>query len=192
MEQKLGAASDDRLAVPVQGGIALTSNERQIVDLSHVIPGWGSDLEPHRRPGVPRDAAPDLGSECLYPPMEAQHPQVRIHKSTEHGRLTPVFGTSCPPRGLSGRIRDHAYTYSEGRLARWMLLMLADRVDVVEDVGRDLVRLRPPNLFAEMGLRTELQHNRSRFLAGAMAGAVALGVANLVFQRRRVAKPTAS
>jgi hypothetical protein len=74
---------------------------------------------------VPRDKAPQLGVEKLYPPIEPQVPHVKIHKSTEHGKLTPVFGTSCPPSGISGRIRDYAYTFSEGRLARWLMLMFA-------------------------------------------------------------------
>lgn len=183
MEQILGASSDDRLETPVPPGRSLATLERELVDLSGTIEGWGSDLAPERRPGVPRDAAPTLGRECLYPPIEAQLPPFRIHKSTEHERLTPVFGTSCPPSGLSGMIRDRAYTFSEGRLARWMLLLLADRVNVLEDLGRDLATLRPPNLFAEMGLRTELRHNRKRFVAQ-VAGTLALVVALLAVVRR--------
>jgi hypothetical protein len=69
---------------------------------------------------------PRIGVEHLYPPIK---PRSKIHKSTEHGRLTPIFSTSCPPAGPSGRLRDIGYRYSEGRLARWMTLMLADRVN---------------------------------------------------------------
>lgn len=35
--------------------------------------------------------------------------------------------------------------------------MLADRVDVVEGIVMDIVRLRPPNPFSEMGLRSEFR-----------------------------------
>jgi hypothetical protein len=190
MEQILGASSEDVLAVPVPGGRSLDSMQRQAIDLSDAIKGWGSDLDPERRPGVPRDPAPDLGAEALYPSMDAQLPTVQIHKSTEHGRLTPVFGSSCPPRGLSGVMRDRAYHYSEGRLARWMLLLLADRVDMVEHLAEDLVRLRPPNLFDEMGLRTEWRHNRGRFVSRiVLTTALATTVAVLLRRRAGARKP---
>src|SRR5687768_8596009 len=109
--------------------LGLTTQERQRTDHSDTIRGWGSDLDPKMRPGVPRDKAPEIGVEQLYPAIPQQVPRIRVHKSTEHGKLTPVFGTSCPPSGLSGRLRDFAYRFSEGRLSRWMTLMLADRVN---------------------------------------------------------------
>jgi hypothetical protein len=43
--------------------------------------------------------------------------------------LTPVFGNTVPPRGLSGRIRRRAYRIAEHRTSHWFLLLLADRVD---------------------------------------------------------------
>jgi hypothetical protein len=46
--------------------------------------------------------------------------------------VTPVFGTSVPPRGLSGVIRRAGYKYPEHHAARWMILILGDRVDVWE------------------------------------------------------------
>lgn len=166
------------------GGRALTTAERQSLDLASTIPGWGSDLDPAMRPGVPRDKAPDLGVESLYPPFTQQVPRVKIHKSTEHGRLTPVFGTSCPPRGLSGSMRDLAYRLSERRLSRWMTLIAADRVNVVEDVLSDLARLRIPNLVREMGLRSELRHNPAG--VAKKAAIVGLGVAAyIVWSRSR-------
>jgi hypothetical protein len=161
MDQIVGSSSEDILPVPTRGGAALTTPQRQAIDLSSTITGWGSDLDPEMRPGVPRDKAPELGVESLYPPIERQVARIKIHKSTEHGRLTPVFGTSCPPHGLSGKIRDLGYTFSEGRLAHWLTLMFADRVDVVEDVLSDLAQLRVPNLAKEMGLKSELKYNRA-------------------------------
>src|SRR4051794_1512697 len=159
MEQRLGSSSEDRLTRPVLGGDALRSEQRRDVDHSAAIAGWGSDLDPSTRPGVPRDKAPDIGAESLYPPIEPQVAPHRIHKSTEHGKLTPVFGTSCPPTGLSGRLRDIAYRYSEGRLVRWMTLMFADRVNMVEGIASDLARMRPPNIVREMGLASEWRYN---------------------------------
>jgi hypothetical protein len=163
MKQRLGSSSQDVLARPIPGGYALTTEERRTVDLSSHISGWGSDLDRELRPGVPRDKAPELGVEQLYPRIEQQVAKIKIHKSTEHGRLTPVFGTSCPPVGLSGRIRDIGYKYSEGRLARWMTLVFADRVNVVEDLLTDLAHLRIPNIPKEMGLKSELKYNSRSF-----------------------------
>lgn len=160
MRQALGKSSEDLLAKPIRGGRALTTSERRSVDLSGTIRGWGSDLDPATRPGVPMDKAPDIGVETLYPIFEQQVPRGKVHKSTEHGKLTPVFGNVCPPRGLSGLIRDFAYNFSEGRLSHWILLMAADRVDMVEELILDLSRLRIPNIPSEMGLTAELKYNR--------------------------------
>ena len=52
---------------------------------------------------------------------------------------TPVFGTAQPPRGLSGRLRAAAYAIPDHFARHWMLLILADRVDVLES----RVRRRP-------------------------------------------------
>jgi hypothetical protein len=175
MEQVLGSSSEDRLAVPVQGGRGLTTQDRRNVDLSDRIEGWGSDLDPATRPGVPRDKAPELGVELLYPSgIPQQEPTVKIHKSTEHARLTPVFGTSCPPRGLSGMMRDAAYKRSEGKLSHWLTLMAADRVDVVEDVVSDLARLRVPNLVKEMGLKSAWRYDRNGVITKVAIGVIAL------------------
>ena len=185
MEQVLGSSSDDRLARPVPGGSALSAEERRSIDLADRIAGWGSDLDPANRPGVPRDSAPGIGIETLYPPIARQVVPHRIHKSTEHGRLTPVFGTSCPPRGLSGWIRDRAYRLSEGRIARWVALLFADRVDMVEGVASDFVKLQPPNLVREMGLRSEWRYNRKRVLTVAATATVTLAALYLLTRSTR-------
>lgn len=185
MEQLLGSSSEDRLARPVPGGISPTSQDRRDIDRTAEIAGWGSDVDRRMRPGVPRDKLPGAGIESLYPDIEPQVPPHRIHKSTEHARLTPVFGTSCPPRGMSGRLRDIAYHWSEGRLARWMTLMVADRVDMIEGVASDFARLRPPNIVREMGLRSEWKHNRKRAITGAAVAAVSVAAIYLLLRSRR-------
>jgi hypothetical protein len=160
MEQVLGKSSEDILSPPVRGGRSLTTAERRSIDLSSKIKGWGSDLDPAMRPGVPMDKAPFVGIEALYPDFEQQVPRGKVHKSVEHAKLTPVFGNACPPRGLSGLIRDYAYSFSEGKLAHWLLLVTADRVDMVEELLIDLAHFRVPNLPKEMGLTSELKYNR--------------------------------
>src|SRR4051812_17502844 len=83
--------------------------------LERKITGWGADLDPANRPGVPRqrDVTGRTGAHWDFP--ERQVPRWPREKSTEHQMLTPVFGTACPPKGLSGLIRRYAYTKSEGQ-----------------------------------------------------------------------------
>src|SRR4051794_5275003 len=131
------------------------------------IPGWGADLDPADRPSVPReqDLSDLLGAHWHFPECQAERrPRER---SIEHAALTPVFGTTCPTRGLSGAIRRHAYRrYSEGRAAHWLLLVAADRIDVVESTATDALRGRPDNLVAETGVVAEVRHHGLRSRLG--------------------------
>jgi hypothetical protein len=86
------------------------------------------DADPDSRPGVPFIGQSDL----IPPPLDRQAPSVEVLVGPERNRLTPVFGTSTPPRGLSGVIRRAAYRIPEHKAPRWMLLVLGDRVDVWE------------------------------------------------------------
>lgn len=120
------------------------------------IPGWGADLDPHDRPSVPRlQFHPDLtGAHWEFP--ERQPENWPRERSIEHAFLTPVFGTSCPPHGLSGVVRRYAYRrYSEARAAHWLLLVAADRVDSVESNLRSYLTLRPDNPITETGVLAE-------------------------------------
>jgi len=125
------------------------------------IPGWGADLDPRDRPSVPRELQPDpgrTGAHWEFP--ERQEEKWPRERSIEHAFLTPVFGTSCPPRGLSGVVRKLAYArYSEGRAAHWLLLLGADRVDAVESHLRSFVTLRPDNPITETGVLSELSRH---------------------------------
>ncbi len=185
MDQRVGASSEDFLATPVIGGRGLSTNDRQTIDLSNTIKGWGSDLDPAVRPGVPRDKAPEIGGETLYPDIPQQVAWVKIHKSTEHGRLTPVFGTACPPKGLSGMLRNWAYHYSEGRVAHWLILLFADRVDVVEEMLNDVLHLRGPRVIKEMGLKSEWKYNRAAVVRNVVIAGVAVGAIVALTRRRR-------
>lgn len=121
------------------------------------IPGWGVDLDPSERPSVPRLRSLPTGAHWKVPDQQPEKwPRER---SIEHAVLTPVFGTSCPPRGLSGKIRRLAYArYSEARAAHWLLLLGADRVDTVESTLASLLTRHPDNVVAETGVRAELTH----------------------------------
>jgi hypothetical protein len=118
------------------------------------IPGWGADLDPADRPSVPREQRLETGAHWEFP--ERQPEKWPRERSIEHAFLTPVFGTSCPPKGLSGAIRKLAYRrYSEGRAAHWLLLIAADRVDAWEAHAASLLTLRPDNPITETGVRAE-------------------------------------
>ncbi len=124
------------------------------------IPGWGADLDPKDRPAVPRERLePGLtGAHWDFP--ERQPEKWPRERSIEHKFLTPVFGTSCPPKGLSGIMRKYAYrVFSEGRAAHWLILVGADRVDAVESHLRSFATMRPDNPITQTGVRSELSHH---------------------------------
>ncbi len=132
------------------------------------IPGWGADLDPADRPSVPRERT-DLPTGAHWEIPEQQPEQWPRERSIEHARLTPIFGTSCPPRGLSGALRKLAYRrWSEGRAAHWLVLLLADRVDAQESHLRSFATLRPDNPITQTGVLSEATHHplSSRFGRG--------------------------
>ena len=124
------------------------------------IPGWGVDSDPADRPSVPKlQFQEDLtGAHWEFP--DRQPEKWPRERSIEHKFLTPVFGTAQPPKGLSGAIRRFSYArYSEGRAAHWLLLMLADRVDAVEEHLKSFATLRPDNPITETGIKAEFTHH---------------------------------
>jgi len=129
-------------------------------ELQARIPGWGVDLDPKDRPSVPREKFdPNLsGAHWDFP--ERQPEKWPRERSIEHKFLTPVFGTSAPPHGLSGVIRKLAYAkYSEARAAHWLLLLFADRVDSVESNLRSYASRRPDNPITETGVLSEFKNH---------------------------------
>jgi hypothetical protein len=123
------------------------------------IPGWGADLDPADRPSYPRlQYAPDTtGARWDFP--ERQPEKTPRERSIEHAFVTPVFGTAQPPAGVSGAIRRYSYArFSEGRLAHWTLLVLADRVDAWGHHLRSFGTLRPDNPITETGVTAEFTH----------------------------------
>jgi hypothetical protein len=114
---------------------------------------------------------------------------VEILRSIEHNRLPAALGTSTPPKGLSGGVRRYAFRYSESQWAHWLLLMLADRINVVEGLGEDLMRGKLPNLVQETGLGRGFKQHPSRVAATVAVGAgvliLAIAVARAAEGRRR-------
>jgi hypothetical protein len=154
------------------------------VDTS-AIPGWGVDADPENDPTYPyRDRSRDTGLALNWERPPQQEPEVEILQSIEHNRLPAVVGTSTPPSGVSGMIRRVAFRYSESNWWHWLLLMGADRINVVEGVVQDLGRGKVPNIPAEMGARAEWKHNKKGFVIKTAAVlAVSAGVAALLRSR---------
>lgn len=85
-------------------------------------------------PGVPMEKDPPepAGNAHWLTPDKMEDPGY-VLKRAGLDELTPVFGTSVPPRGLSGLMRKSAYDIPEHYTTHWLLLLAADRVDVLED-----------------------------------------------------------
>jgi hypothetical protein len=97
------------------------------------IAGWGVDGPPERRPGVPRELRPKVRGKAHWQEPERQPPpDVPVFKRAELEELTPAFSTAVPPKGLSGLLRAKAYAIPEHQVRHTLLLLVADRVDVLE------------------------------------------------------------
>lgn len=149
------------------------------------IQGWGADLDPAARPAVPMERTPPRFIQPHHEQPEQQPVTVKVYHSTERPGLTPVYGTSAPPSGVSGLIRKGAYRFSENDLRRWLMLLFADRVNVVEGIIDDLAHGHVPNLFTEMGGPAEWRYNRKGFIRKAVIAGAVLGVVLYLNERRR-------
>ena len=136
-------------------------------ELRASIPGWGADLDPADRPAVPRERFDPSLTGAHWQVPERQPEQWPRERSVEHTQLPPVFGTVCPPKGLSGAIRKHAYArQSEGQAAHWLLLIAGDRVDTLESALRSFVTLRPDNPITQTGVLAEVKRHGLRSRRG--------------------------
>jgi hypothetical protein len=126
-----------------QGVIMQSANE----EFRHVQ-GWGADADPRDRPAHPRERTPPRLDGVHWQQPEQQLTRIEVFVSPERPGITPVFGTSVPPSGLSGALRRRAYQRSENDLRHWFMLMFADRVDVVEGVLDDVRKSRSGKLLA--------------------------------------------
>jgi hypothetical protein len=136
--------------------------EKTMKDYSH-IKGWGIDNDPENDPTYPmkphRTDAEQTGYSWERPTQQSQ--QVEILQSIERPNLTAVFGTSTPPKYLSGMIRRYAYKYSESSWAHWFPLVLADRVSMVEGIVEDLAHGHIPNILGEKGYKGKFKHDKA-------------------------------
>ncbi len=118
------------------------------------IPGWGVDLDPEDRPSHPKLKFSETGAHWEFP--DRQPEKWPRERSMEHKFLTPVFGTACPPRGVSGALRKLSYRkFSEADVAHWLLLMAADRVDSLGSSVTAALRGKPDDPVTETGVLGE-------------------------------------
>jgi hypothetical protein len=125
--------------------------------MERTIVGWGADAPMERRPGVPRETDPPspIGAGSLAPPAQQRNraPTARAPWKA----LTPVYGTTVPLRGLSGVLRRIAHAMPDYKARRWMMLMLADRVDVLEHNVAPAVMLLGVGVLGALGVRALLR-----------------------------------
>ena len=150
------------------------------IDPTSVI-GWGVDADPENDPTYPyRDRSGDDGLTKDWQRPPQQQSETELLQSIEHVRTPAVFGTATPPSAVSGVVRRFAFRWSESNWLHWLMLMGADRINVVEGLVSDLSRGRIPNIPAEMGAKSEWRHNKKGFViktavvVGIVAGLVAL------------------
>jgi hypothetical protein len=149
------------------------------------IRGWGADLDPQARPAIPKERTPPRFINKHWDDLDHQVPSVRVFHSNERPGLTPVFGTAQPPSGLSGMIRSGAFRFSENDLRHWLMLLFADRVNVVEGIIDDLAHGHVPNLFTEMGGPAEWRYNRQGFIRKAVIAGGVVALLLYINSRRR-------
>lgn len=152
-------------------------------DMSH-IQGWGADLDHKNRPAYPMERTPPRLENVHWDHPGDQPLKIKVYHSTERPGVTPIFGTSTPPGGLSGKIRDVAYKLSENDMRHWFLLLLADRVNMVEGIGQDLKEGHIPNILGEMGIRAEWRYNRAGLIRKAAVTSTLIAVGYLLLKRR--------
>src|SRR5688572_8836473 len=112
---------------------------RNMAERTKDIPGWGMDADPENDPTYPMKHSNGADHERLnYERAPQQRLDIELFHSIERPGITRVFGTSTPPAGLSGAVRRYAYKFSEATATRWMTLILADRIDVIQGKLDDL------------------------------------------------------
>jgi hypothetical protein len=149
------------------------------------IQGWGADLDHRNRPAYPMERIP---ARLEHPPQHEPQQQpitTTVFHSTERPHITPIYGSTVPPQGLSGRLRAWAFKYSENNIVHWLLLLLADRINTVEGIGDDLRSGHVPNVLGEMGMKAEIKYNPAGFARKVAITSAVVGVACFLIARNR-------
>lgn len=164
---------------------AIRSQTQDVPSQFAHIKGWGADLAHENRPAYPMERKPARLDGVHGQRPEQQEETVEILRSIEYSAITPIFGTPQPPSGLSGSLRRVAFKYSESDLRHWLLLLAADRVNMVEGLGSDLMRGHIPNIFSEMGGKAEFKYNRDAAVKKLLVASAVVGLGALLLSRSR-------
>ena len=141
------------------------------------VKGWGIDTDPRNDPTYPIKRRTDAEQRGYTWERPTQQPAtVEVLHSNERPNLSAVFGTSTPPRGLSGVLRRFAFRYNESNYGHWLPLMAADRIGVIEALFHDIFHGRVPNVFVERGWRADWKHNRASLIARIVARLVLIAI----------------
>lgn len=148
------------------------------------IKGWGIDADPKNEPTYPiKNYNGDDHNRLNYERPPQQIKNVEVLHSNERPGVSAVFGTSVPPSGFSGTLRRKAFTYSEGTFAHWLILLAADRVNVVEALIEDIKKGIVPNIFEEVGGRAAWKYNRKGVIRKLAVGTLVSFIAIILFSR---------
>lgn len=147
------------------------------------ITGWGADLDHANRPAYPRERKPNRLEGVHWQEPERQAKTVEVLCSNERPAITPLFGTTVPPSGVSGAMRRFAFRYSENDLRHWLVLLAADRVNMIEGLAGDLSGGRVPNIYAEMGGPAELKHNPAGVAKAALVLTAVVGLGYFLLKK---------
>jgi hypothetical protein len=163
--------------------------KKEALTLGEKLPGWGMDANPANNPTYPiKKYTGDDHKRSNYEKVVPQQTNIEKLKSIERPELSRVFGTSVPPSGLSGMIRRYAFRYSEGKGQHWMLLILADRINMIEGIISDIRRGKFPNFFVERGGKALWKYDRKRMVKRMMIRAlIAAAVITVIAKRRKLA-----
>lgn len=146
------------------------------------IKGWGVDINPDNDPTYPiKKRNDEEHKDYTWERPDQQEDTTEILQSVERPNLKAVYGTSMPPSGISGIIRRLAYKFSESSYGRWLPLIIADRIDVLEGILTDLSNGRIPNIPKEIGLKSEWKYNRKEFLVNVAVGVIITGALLTLF-----------
>lgn len=153
-------------------------NRENLAENYKHINGWGIDADLENEPTYPmKNYTGDDHKRLNYDRPPQQPVNVEVLHSNERPSVSAAFGATLPPSGLSGVIRRQAFKFSEGKIEHWLLLLAADRVNVIEGVIDDLKQGHFPNTFAEKGGKAQWEHKPEWLIKKvAVVAVVAVGI----------------
>jgi hypothetical protein len=132
------------------------------------IQGRRADLDHANRLAYPKERKPARLKGLQWTEPQAQAETVKILKTSGRRKVTPLFVTPVPPKGLSGKMREFGFKFSENDFRHWWILMAADRVHVVEDLISDMRRGVFPKILTKMGKSGRLKYPGKSFLTSSL------------------------